>query len=140
MTTASKTIVVGLDGSPGSDQALAAAVDMARLRGSSLKIIHAYHTMPNAFLKESHDDMQRFRQEAEESVEKYLATAPSMAGLNVEVHTVPGGAAEVLIEASKDAQLLVVGTRGLGGFEGLLMGSVSSKCVHHAHCPVLVVR
>jgi len=134
------TIVVGLDGSPQSDKALAAAVDIARMRGASLKIIHAYHTMPNSFMRESHEDLARFRKEAQVSVEEHLAKAPSMEGLKVEVETAPGSAAQVLIEASKDAELLVVGTRGLGGFEGLLLGSVSTKCVHHASCPVLVVR
>jgi nucleotide-binding universal stress UspA family protein len=53
---------------------------------------------------------------------------------------VPGNPSEVLIEASREATMLVVGSRGGGGFKGLLMGSVSTQCVHYSHCPVLVVR
>jgi nucleotide-binding universal stress UspA family protein len=58
------------------------------------------------------------------------------------VHTavVSGGPAERLIDQSKDADLLVVGSRGRGGFRGLLLGSVSQQCVSHAQCPVVVVR
>jgi nucleotide-binding universal stress UspA family protein len=53
---------------------------------------------------------------------------------------VQGQAAGVLLHASRDADLLVVGSRGLGGFRGLLLGSVSRQCVDHASCPVVVVR
>ena len=69
-----------------------------------------------------------------------MAKAPSTEGLEVEWLAVPGNPSEVLIEASKQATLLVVGSRGVGGFIGLLMGSVSTQCVHYSHCPVLVVR
>jgi nucleotide-binding universal stress UspA family protein len=78
--------------------------------------------------------------EARGSLEKIKGAAPSTAGLTVEWLGVPGNPSEVLIEASRDATLLVVGSRGIGGFRGLLMGSVSSQCVHYSHCPVLVVR
>jgi nucleotide-binding universal stress UspA family protein len=60
--------------------------------------------------------------------------------VDVEWLAVPGNPSEVLIDASEGATLLVVGSRGVGGFRGLLMGSVSTQCVHHSHCPVLVVR
>jgi nucleotide-binding universal stress UspA family protein len=60
--------------------------------------------------------------------------------VDVEWLAVPGNPSEVLIKASEDAVLLVVGSRGVGGFKGLIMGSVSTQCVHYSHCPVLVVR
>jgi nucleotide-binding universal stress UspA family protein len=69
-----------------------------------------------------------------------MASAPSTEGLEVEWLAVQGIPAVVLIEASNGAALLVVGSRGVGGFKGLMMGSVSTQCVHHSHCPVLVVR
>ena len=78
--------------------------------------------------------------EAEAVLRKMSDAAPPATDVEVEWLGVPGNPAEVLIEASKGAALLVVGSRGLGGFMGLLIGSVSSQCVHHAHCPVLVVR
>jgi nucleotide-binding universal stress UspA family protein len=62
------------------------------------------------------------------------------AGLDVETRMEVGSGAHALIEASRDAQLLVVGSRGHGGFVGMLLGSVSAACTHHACCPVVVVR
>ena len=78
--------------------------------------------------------------DAREVLERAAAAAPSTEGLEVEWLGIPGNPSEVLIEASRGASLLVVGSRGLGGFMGLMIGSVSNQCVHHADCPVLVVR
>jgi nucleotide-binding universal stress UspA family protein len=63
-----------------------------------------------------------------------------MDGIEVDSSVLPGLAAEVLIDASKGAGLLVVGSRGKGGFEGLILGSVSAKCAQRAHCSVLIAR
>ncbi len=78
--------------------------------------------------------------EAKTALEAVSRTAPPTDDLTVEWRCVPGNPAEILIEESRLARILVVGSRGLGGFMGLVMGSVSSQCVHHSHCPVLVVR
>jgi nucleotide-binding universal stress UspA family protein len=73
-------------------------------------------------------------------LQRVIDAAPSIEGLKVEWLAVPGNPSEVLIEASRGAVLLVVGSRGVGGFMGLMMGSVSTQCVHYSHCPVLVIR
>lgn len=138
-TTDRQTVVVGVDGSPHSDRALAVAIAEARLRGAKLKVVHAYETMPFV-VKEAQVDEALLRHAAQESLDKTLAKAPSTEGIDVEALPVVGEPAHALITASEGASLLVVGTRGLGGFSGLVIGSVSSKCVHHARCSVLVAR
>jgi nucleotide-binding universal stress UspA family protein len=69
-----------------------------------------------------------------------IAKAELEGALEIDQVVAHGHAAGVLIERSREADLLVVGTRGHGGFTGMLLGSVSAHCVHHAHCPVVVVR
>lgn len=136
----SNRIVVGVDGSSHAQDVLAVAIEEARLRGATLSILYAYAPMPSAVVSRIHDGLDQLQARAHDELEKILAQAPSMRGLQVESHTVPDEPAHALIEASNGAAMLVVGTRGDGGFSGLLLGSVSSKCVHHAHCSVLVVR
>ena len=78
--------------------------------------------------------------QSEERLDRALQeVAPEAEGIEVERRVTEGNAAAVLVEASKDADLLVVGSRGLGGFSRLLLGSVSRQCVSHASCPVVVV-
>jgi nucleotide-binding universal stress UspA family protein len=80
------------------------------------------------------------RREAEDLIERSLAkVADDVAGLDIERGVVEGTASEVLLERAKDADLLVVGSRGLGGFAGLLLGSVSQQCVIHTTRPTVVV-
>ena len=86
------------------------------------------------------DYYEQVEAEAKEFMQRIIAAAPSVDGVKVEWSAVPGNPSEVLIEASRGAALLVVGSRGVGGFMGLLMGSVSTQCVHYSHCPVLVIR
>lgn len=136
----SSRIVVGVDGSSHTQDVLAAAIEEAHLRAAKLQIVYAYAPMPTMVVSRTHDGLDQLRARAHEELEKILAQAPSMEGLDVESVTVPEDPANALVEASKGATMLVVGTRGGGGFSGLLLGSVSSKCVHHAHCSVLVVR
>ncbi|MGD0439012.1 MAG: universal stress protein [Acidimicrobiales bacterium] len=134
-------IVVGVDGSPQATFALEVAIEEARLRRAVLHVTYAYPAMgaqiTGSTAKEYYGETEH---DARQVLERAAAAAQSMEGLEVEWLGIPGNPSEVLIEASRGASLLVVGSRGLGGFRGLLMGSVSNQCVHHAHCPVLVVR
>lgn len=139
-TSASPLVVVGVDGSPGALAALEVAVEEARLRGARLQVTYAYPVVEALTGSTGAELYSHLQDEALELVQEVAKSGPPTDGLGVEWSAVPGNAAEVLIEASRGATLLVVGSRGLGGFMGLVMGSVSTQCVHHAHCPVLVVR
>jgi nucleotide-binding universal stress UspA family protein len=141
MAEAHALIVVGVDGSPVALNALEFAVDEARLRDAALHVTYAYPVIGNPVTGSTGKDYyEQVEAAAKEVLQTIVASAPSLDGVKVEWLAVPGNAAEVLIEASRAATLLVVGSRGVGGFMGLLMGSVSTQCVHHSYCPVLVVR
>jgi nucleotide-binding universal stress UspA family protein len=134
-------IVVGVDGSPLSRNALEFAVEEAQLRHAHLHVTYAYPVMERPVTGSTGKDYyDQVEADAREFLEGIMSKAPSTDGIEVEWLAVPGNPAEVLIEASRGAALLVVGSRGVGGFKGLMMGSVSTQCVHHSHCPVLVVR
>ncbi len=136
------TIVVGIDGSKGAREALRVAAEEARLRGAGLRAVCAWHipSLAVAGGMVPHEDPEIFEHDARHTLEAALADlGPTLEGIPVEQLVVPGQASRVLLEAAADAELLVVGSRGLGGFRGLLLGSVGQQCVHHAECPVLVV-
>lgn len=137
-----KRIVVGVDGSPGSKRALAWAVGEARARGAELVAVHAWHPQYSAGYPFSgvQYEPELYESSARELLHDEVAAADT-AGLvyPVEARLVEGGAATALVEAGRDADLLVVGSRGHGGFVGLLLGSVSNQVAHHATCPVVIV-
>jgi nucleotide-binding universal stress UspA family protein len=85
------------------------------------------------------DDVGNIRKATEEMVAKTAAELGQPQPLSVTVRALTGFPAHELIEASREADLVVLGSRGAGGFARLMMGSVSSQVVHHAHCPVVVV-
>ena len=85
----------------------------------------------------SAEGQRRAEQMLREAVERVRSDHPAV---NVETAVIEGPAAQVLVDMSAEADLLVVGSRGRGGFSELLLGSVSQQCVHHARCPVTVVR
>ena len=137
----SPLVVIGVDGSPEATVALEFAIEEARLRGARLHVTYAYPALGAPLTGTTgHDYYEQTEHEAHGVLEHAAAAAPPIEDLEVEWLGVPGNPAHVLIEASRSATLLVVGSRGRGGFLGLMMGSVSTQCVHHAHCPVLVVR
>jgi nucleotide-binding universal stress UspA family protein len=137
-------IVVGTDGSPGADHAVAMAFEEAALRGCDLVAVRAYHVPTPPWGRDVEPtvyDPDRRRAAAHAALDESI-TAWREKYPQVEVQTVvtPDDPAEVLIGTSHGAQLLVVGTRGHGGFAGLLLGSVGQKLLYHSHCPVLIAR
>ena len=138
-------VVVGVDGSDEAKAALRFALEEASLRGATLRIVHVWTlpTAPGAFgiaAPPSADYLEHLRAEAERVVDHVLSEVPAGDRPPIERRVVQGAPSPVLIEASQDADLLVVGSRGRGGFAGLLLGSVSQQCAHHATCPVVIVR
>jgi nucleotide-binding universal stress UspA family protein len=138
-----ETVVVGVDGSSCSLEALGFAVAEARLRKAALRVVTAWHVPPMAYSGGFAPvvDPKEFERNAEAIAERALAAIRDQAeGVEVERVTREGQAAHVLLEEARGAELLVVGSRGHGGFTGLLLGSVSQQVAHHAPCPVVVVR
>lgn len=130
-------IVVGVDGSEGSQRALRWALDEAAARGASVRAVLAW-----SFIDQGGDDFDAAYSEeaARARLDQALAAAGAApAGVVVEPLVVCDLPARAVIEAARDADLVVVGSRGLGGFRGLLLGSVSQQVSHHAPCPVVVV-
>lgn len=150
-------IVVGVDGSEGSLAALRWALAEAHLRGSSVRVVHAYHSPPvpvseagvgaagigiPAIFTDNWDQVrQAVESEARNLIEHALreADADSFDGLEIERSAVEGPAARTLITEANGAELLVLGSRGRGGFVGLLLGSVSQQVALHPPCPVVIL-
>jgi nucleotide-binding universal stress UspA family protein len=138
-------IVAGVDGSDSSLSALRWAIRQARLTGATVDAVAAWH-YPAAGGGFGYVPMGTGGNfDFQEITKKVLADAISSTvepGSEVRVHghVVEGNAAQVLIDASAGADLLVLGSRGHGGFTEALLGSVSQHCVHHARCPVLIIR
>jgi nucleotide-binding universal stress UspA family protein len=133
-------IVVGVDGSPEAAIALEFAIEEARLRQAHLQVLHAYAVVAALTGSTGEELYAHVEAEAKTVLERAAASAPPTGNLEVEWLGVPGNPAAVLVDASRKATMVVVGSRGRGGFFGLVLGSVSSQCVQHSHCPVLVVR
>jgi nucleotide-binding universal stress UspA family protein len=142
-------IVVGADGSDESQRALRWAIEEARLRNSTVRAVMAWDyppllgaadpffvgAAPEPPMIDPRDLEQVARTRLAEAVEA-VTDEPDL----VSHEFVQGQAADCLLEAAKEAELLVVGSRGHGGFTELLLGSVSQACAQHATCPVVIVR
>jgi nucleotide-binding universal stress UspA family protein len=134
-------IVVGYDGSASSLDALSWAARQAALTGSGLEIVMTWE-WPSSYgwavpIPEDFDPESDLKQSLDAAVAQVLAEHP---GLQLNARLVSGHPAPVLVEASKGAELLVVGSRGHGEFVGMLIGSVSEHCAANAYSPVLVHR
>jgi len=130
-------IVVGVDGSPHARRALDWALSEARLRHGRCLLIHAYEFGVVGPAPFGAPELEHIKA-VEETLAQEVAFARA-SGLPVGSKVVGGGASKALVDASHHADLLVVGSRGRGGLKGALLGSVSTACVHHAACPVVVV-
>ena len=137
-------IVVGIDGSPESQKALTFAVNEARVRGDRLRAISVWQYAPSLLI--DHDtgfDVHDKDRVAEAQTAAQAELDIVLAGATVpatELLVCEGDPAHVLIEESREAEMLVVGSRGRGSLAGTLLGSVSQNCASHAQCPVTVVR
>jgi nucleotide-binding universal stress UspA family protein len=141
-------IVVGVDNSAEPKEALRFALEEAQLRDATLRAVHSwrYGYIGGSGLEADPVLVGAGLGDAREAAEAELdATMAEVVGdevleVQIERRVVEGRAAQVLVDESRDSELLVVGSRGLGGFSGLLLGSVSQQCAQHADCPVVIVR
>ena len=141
-------IVVGVDGSQQARSALAWALDEARLRKWAVVVVHSYSIPPLLMAPEAGPvgppaiPDPGLIDSLANAAEKLLAReieAADTDDVSVEGRVVPGPPADALIQQGRDANLLVVGTRGLGGFRELILGSVSDQVARHSPCPVVIV-
>jgi nucleotide-binding universal stress UspA family protein len=134
------TIVVGVDGSDSSRQALTWAMNYAALIDAKVDAVISWN-YPTGYGMGGVASEWNPGEDARDLLAKAVT---SVLGDDVSVPLTQvvreGNAAQVLLDETKDAQMLVVGSRGHGGFAGLLLGSVSAHCAEHAQCPVLVIH
>lgn len=139
-------IIVGIDGSAHSARALEWAIKEGALHHAPVTVI-TVNSVPASpwtgeptVLAQDPAELEKLRQAAEEMTVKVTSQLDGARPASVTVRAINGFPAEELVDASHDADLVVVGSRGAGGFARLLMGSVSDQVAHHAYCPVMVVR
>jgi nucleotide-binding universal stress UspA family protein len=138
-------IVVGVDHSAGAHAALVFADEEARLRGATLRAVHVWQYGYIGYagfeggMPAVGGDIKEHQAAAEAALAASVAEALPKSGVEIE-RVIQGVPAAVLVEESQDADLLVVGSRGHGGFAQLLLGSVSQQCAHHSECPVVIVH
>jgi nucleotide-binding universal stress UspA family protein len=139
-----RRILVGTDGSPGADAAIGFAFEEASLRDCELTVVHAWEPPPSVGIRDLRlrpADTTTIDQTGArilgESLASWEAKYPEVPVRRVVLHSAP---AKALVAESARAELLVVGSRGHGGFTGLLLGSTGQAVLHHAACPVAIVH
>ena len=136
-----RRIVVGVDGSPSSMTALRWAILQAELTGCDVEAVTAWRLPSRYGFAPVTDRATDFEGDARKVLADALNEASSVEpDVVIRSSVVEGHPAEVLVRAARGADMLVVGSRGHGGFTGAVLGSVSQYCVHHAPCPVVVIR
>ncbi|MEU8001288.1 universal stress protein [Catellatospora sp. NPDC049111] len=136
-------VVLGVDGSPGSAAAVRQAFGEAKQRDTELLAVRVWHDAATALaysIPALYDPLAARSAEQQELDTAIEAMRKQRPDVRVRTEVVPGRTGRELVRLSEQAQLVVVGARGRGGFKGLLLGSVSQQLLHHAACPVLVVR
>jgi nucleotide-binding universal stress UspA family protein len=140
-------IVVGVDHSEGAKAALRFALEEATLRQATLRVVHAwqYAYIGATGFEGSYPalggDIKELRDLAERDLDATLQEAiPETGAIEIERRVVEDRPAAALVDESRGADMVVVGSRGHGGFAGLLLGSVSQQVAHHAACPVVIVH
>ena len=142
---AQRRIVVGVDGSDCSEIALRWAADEAEYRAATLVVVTTWTALPPPIVypyagfhdRDPGDPREAAMSALGETVRRMLQDSPN---LSAELLAIPGDAAQVLVEQSQDADLVVVGARGTGGVSDWLLGSVSHNVAQHSHCSVAVIR
>ena len=136
--TRSPVVVVGVDGSPGSQSAVRWAAQQATLTGATLRAVSSWR-WPNYITRvpPGIDLAKDTKRILDDVLEQALTGSED---LTVTRHVVEGPPGPVLVAQSHDASLLVVGAQGRAAFTGMLLGSVAEHCVRHGSCPVVVVR
>jgi nucleotide-binding universal stress UspA family protein len=139
-----KTIVVGTDGSDTAAIAVGTAIELAKAGGATLHVVHAYHSANSIGAALSAIDVEAVDAELATNANALCASvvaAATGAGVLCETHAVTGDPADGLVHVAQEVQadLLVVGNRGMTGLKRLVLGSVPNKISHHAPCSVLIV-
>lgn len=136
-----RRIVVGVDGSATSRSALRWAVEQAEMTGGTVDAVHAWQAPATDGWNPMFDLVETLTKAGEQMLADAITeVAGRHPSVPVRPRVIEGHPASVLLTAAEGADLLVLGCRGHGGFVGALLGSVSQHCVHHATCPVVVIR
>jgi nucleotide-binding universal stress UspA family protein len=140
--TAMHKIVVGVDGSPAAHAALRWAHEEARLAGATLVVVHAWHYPYSSARGSASETREAMRLDALRQLEAEVDALGPRAGdgASIETRLVEDSPSKAVLDEARDADLVVVGSRGRGGFASLLLGSVSRVVVQHSPCPVAVIR
>ncbi|MFS0780206.1 universal stress protein [Bacillus sp. 1P06AnD] len=139
-----KKILVAIDGSPMSDKALEAAFSFAENQGSNLLLLHVGRSviMPPSMMVPTSENVYEAIKNAGEEIVRQAKEKAEAKGLHPEAEYVEGDPAEQIVDIAKDkeADLVIIGSRGLGNFKEFMLGGVSHKVSQHVHCPILIIK
>jgi nucleotide-binding universal stress UspA family protein len=135
-------ILVAYDGSPHSERALAMAIDLAKCAGASITLLNAYDKVPGDLGEPNFQEVLNRTVVAARDMTLNVLTKVREEGLTADMNVLEGPAPDAILRVAETEgyDLIVMGSRGLGHFQGLLLGSVSDRVMHHASIPVLIVR